>query len=90
VTKGAAAACSSCHANRPVEYVTVRVYRKRSQVEFRYRVCKECILVLATFLEGSAIAVQRGLFSQKEEDAFQDTRLRSSHGTTGRRSQGAD
>jgi hypothetical protein len=69
--------CSVCPSKGLLEWVTVRVYRKRSQVEFRYHVCQDCIRVLAAFLEGGAVAVQRGLFSLNEERQVQQVARRT-------------
>jgi hypothetical protein len=54
--------CSVCTKAAVLEWICVRVYRRRSQTEFRYHVCPECKQILATFLEGGAVSVQRGLF----------------------------
>ena len=80
--------CSVCPVVAELEYVTVRVYRRRSQSEFRYRVCKECTKVLSAFLEGGAISIHRGVFSDKQDLQLEADRKRYRNGTSGRRSQG--
>lgn len=55
--------CGQCHEQHVCEHVTVRVYRRRSQVEFRYTLCKDCMTMLATILRENASTVQRGMFA---------------------------
>ena len=80
--------CSVCPEVGELEYITVRVYRRRSQTEFRYRVCRDCQRVLAAFLEGGAIAIQRGIFSQNEDLQLEADRRRYRSGTARRRTEG--
>lgn len=55
--------CSVCAQVGPWESITVRVYTKRAQMQYSYLPCKECRVVLLTFLEGGATAVTRGIFN---------------------------
>jgi hypothetical protein len=57
--------CSSCGDSTRVEWVTVRVYVRRAQLDYRYHLCVECKTILRTFLEGSAVSIQRGLFNHQ-------------------------
>lgn len=58
--------CNGCGALRELESVTCRVYRKRSQVDYRYRICADCRQVLEGFLEGAAESIQRGLYLEPQ------------------------
>jgi hypothetical protein len=62
--------CSVCAHEGGVESITIRVYSKRSQVEFRYRVCKEDKKVLHELLATGAFAVSRGLFTPPAETSY--------------------
>jgi hypothetical protein len=66
-SSGAMGKCSACGVTAPVESVTVRVYSKRSQVDFRYRVCKEDKKVLYELLATGANEIQRGIFNPPQE-----------------------
>lgn len=57
--------CSSCQARRDNEAITVRMYRKRSQMEFQYFLCIECRDILHAFLEGGSEYVTRSLFDHR-------------------------
>lgn len=46
-----ASKCSECGAKRETEPITVRVYRKRVQFDYRYRMCLPCVGAL-NFLLG--------------------------------------
>ena len=59
--------CTVCGASGGVETLTVRVYSRRSQVDFRYRVCKEDKRVLYELLSTGASEVQRGIFNPPTE-----------------------
>jgi len=54
--------CHVCDRSATLESVTVRVYRKTTQVDYKYRPCVECRQVLMTFLSGSALTETRSLF----------------------------
>jgi len=54
--------CSQCHERVVCENVTVRVYRRRSQYDFRYVLCEGCRLILYTILRENAMSIQRGAF----------------------------
>lgn len=54
--------CCSCGEVGALESVSVRVYFKRTQVSYLYRVCQNDKMVLLTFLEGPALSTTRGLF----------------------------
>lgn len=54
--------CHVCDRFATLESVTVRVYRKTTQVDYKYRPCPDCRQVLMTFLGGSALAENRSLF----------------------------
>jgi hypothetical protein len=54
--------CGVCGEKGKVESVTVRLYMRRSQEEFRYRLGKECRQLLQTFLAGGAMSRARGIF----------------------------
>lgn len=57
--------CMQCDADTNVESVTVRMYTRRSQTEYRFRICRECRQILSAFLEGPAESVSRGLFDHR-------------------------
>jgi hypothetical protein len=57
--------CSVCGSQGVCEWVTIRVYRKRSQTQFRYFLDAECRQILAAFLEGGAVEIQRGLYDDR-------------------------
>lgn len=59
--------CGQCHELTKCEHTTVRMYRKRSQLEFRYLLCAECQTMLTTILRENALAVQRGMFAPPSE-----------------------
>jgi len=65
-------ACDNCRAVTTLQHVTVRMYTKRSQLEFRYRLCPDDVRLLETLLEGTASIVQRGIFDHnaKLEEPF--------------------
>jgi hypothetical protein len=54
--------CLSCKADFAVEYVTVRVYFKRKQHEYRYRLCGVCKDMLVFFLRENCEYETAGLF----------------------------
>jgi hypothetical protein len=54
--------CASCGGHNQVESVTVRLYRKRRQVEFRYIICHFCTQVLESILETNSHAMQKSFF----------------------------
>ena len=60
--------CHVCGKIGRTESVTVRVYLKRTQRDFRYEPCADCRMVLLTFLEGSAVAVNRSFFDHQYWD----------------------
>jgi len=55
--------CTVCGKSDRVESVTVRIYSRRSQVDFRYRVCREDKRVMYELLSTGASEIQRGLFN---------------------------
>lgn len=57
--------CTSCQSHVHVESVTVRIYRKRWQSEYRYRLCGDCTRLLDALLSTNAIATQRSLFDHR-------------------------
>ena len=57
--------CHVCGRTGKIESVTVRVYLKRLQRDFRYRPCSDCRAVLFTFLESSALATAKGMFDHQ-------------------------
>lgn len=54
--------CLSCKADYAVEYVTVRVYFRRKQAEFRYRLCHVCKTMLMHLLRENCEYETAGLF----------------------------
>jgi len=54
--------CTGCAIRRDCESVTVRVYRARKQLDFRYTLCLHCREILESFLEANASSVKKGLF----------------------------
>jgi hypothetical protein len=64
--------CDNCHGMLHLDSVTVRMYTKRRQVEFRYRLCTDDQALLESLLEGTASIVQRGMFDHnaKPGEAF--------------------
>jgi uncharacterized protein with PIN domain len=54
--------CSQCKANGKADSVTVRMYRKRSQLEFRFTLCEDCLTMLTTILREGADSIQRGFY----------------------------
>src|SRR4029453_391846 len=56
------AKCSNCETQRPLQSVTVRVYFKRSQFDYRYRVCADCLRSLKSLLWCGATNVQQGMY----------------------------
>ena len=59
----AQAKCGVCGASGKVDAITVRVYTKRTQLEYRYRVCAEDKRVLQDILATGAFAIQKGMFA---------------------------
>jgi len=57
--------CHVCSRIGRVESMTVRVYMRRTQRDFRFEPCADCRMVLMTFLEGSALAVNRSFFDHQ-------------------------
>jgi hypothetical protein len=60
------AKCSSCDERSGVQTVTVRLYRRRAQLEFRYRLCPHCVRLLESLLEANAEWSGRGLFDHSQ------------------------
>lgn len=56
------AMCRSCEQRAECQSVTVRVYRKRSQTEYVYRLCHACVQLLESLLEANAEGVGHSLF----------------------------
>jgi hypothetical protein len=54
--------CRGCGEVGEREWAVVRLYRRRTQVEFRYHVCQDCMRILSTFLEGNAEVTSRSMF----------------------------
>ena len=57
--------CHVCGAEGRLEWVTVRVYQKRRQFDYRYHPCADCRRVLASFLEGNTLGMTSGLFHHR-------------------------
>jgi hypothetical protein len=54
--------CRSCKADFAVEYVTVRVYFRRKQFEFKYRLCGVCKDMLLHLLRENCEYQTAGMF----------------------------
>ena len=65
--------CGVCLKEAPLEWITVRVYCRRKQYDFRYHVCADDKQVLLTFLEGGAEAVSLGLFDHRNGEVIKRT-----------------
>jgi hypothetical protein len=59
--------CSNCHHARAETSVTIRMYLKRSQFDYRYRVCPECVRVMKSLLWAGAVNCQNGMFDPPEK-----------------------
>lgn len=53
--------CSECGKQAVTEVVMVRLYERRYQRDFRYRLCGECKSVLRHLLRDNSVSVQRTL-----------------------------
>jgi len=56
-----------CGGRQKLESITVRLYRKRSQAQYNYFICRECTDILTAFLEGGSISKSSGLFDPPAE-----------------------
>lgn len=57
--------CSQCGERVQTTGVTVRVYVKRRQTDYRYHLCQHDMTILETLLEGPAEATQRTFFDHR-------------------------
>lgn len=54
--------CANCHKQQQLQSAAIRLYFKRSQWEYRYRLCGECLKQLKMFLWCNAENAQGGMF----------------------------
>jgi hypothetical protein len=54
--------CANCQSHKSLQSAAVRLYFKRSQWEYRYRLCGECLKQLKMFLWANAENAQGGMF----------------------------
>jgi hypothetical protein len=54
--------CSNCRCQAALTSVTVRLYLKRSQFDYRYRVCSDCVRSLKSLLWTGASNAQQGMY----------------------------
>lgn len=57
--------CSECGEVKPLEPVTLRMYERRRQFEWRYRVCDLCCRMIRVLLSEHADATQEGFFDHQ-------------------------
>lgn len=62
--------CGNCGHVSDREWVTVRLYRRRKQTEFKYHVCLDCVHSLESLLGCGAEASQHGLFDPPQARAL--------------------
>jgi NAD-dependent SIR2 family protein deacetylase len=55
--------CSSCECTKSVRVVTIRMYEKRNQTDWRVRVCENCVRGFRVFMDGFSIGRQDSYFS---------------------------
>jgi hypothetical protein len=54
--------CSNCHVQASLTSLTVRLYVRRSQWNYHYRCCQECVRVLKSLLWAGADNATGGMF----------------------------
>lgn len=54
--------CSNCQQRQQLTSVTVRMYLRRSQLDYRYRVCSDCVRSLKSLLWAGAENAQAGMY----------------------------
>jgi len=57
--------CSQCQRPALLVTVTARLYERRKQLDYRYRLCADCRKMLECILEGPAMAVTQGMFDHQ-------------------------